>query len=61
MVTAVGRSAVQSPGPRDRMGILTQSRRRKHLGGMLLFMLAALTPLLIDLYSEWSVNTAEQT
>lgn len=26
-----------------------------------LFMLAALTPFLIDLCSEWSVNTAEQT
>lgn len=24
-------------------------------------MFAALTPLLIDLFSEWSVNTAEQT
>lgn len=42
--------------PRDRMGILSQTRSRRRLGGWGLFMLAPLTPLLIDLFSEWSLK-----
>lgn len=43
------------------MGIFSQRKGRKCPGWKRLFMFAALTPLPIDLCSEWSVNTAEQT
>ncbi len=60
MIKAAGRSVCLS-SLTGRESSAKPGAGRKRPGGRWLFMLAALTPLLIDLFREWSVNTAEQT
>lgn len=58
LIQAAGEGPVS---PRDRMGESSARHREQEASGRPLFTLAAPTPLLIDLLSERSVNTAEQT